>query len=92
MEKALTRLSTKGQVVIPKEIRDRHQWTAGEELWIEERNDGILLRSAGRRAKKNLSDLLGIAGYTGPRRSLEDMDAAVAEAAREQAPVDDESP
>ncbi|MCG8461995.1 MAG: AbrB/MazE/SpoVT family DNA-binding domain-containing protein, partial [Holophagales bacterium] len=81
---------TKGQVVIPKEIRDRHQWTAGEELWTEERNDGILLRSAGRPAKKNLSDLLGIAGYTGPRRSLEDMDVAVADAASEQALGSDE--
>ncbi len=31
-----TRLSSKGQVVLPKEIRDRHGWEAGLEMIVED--------------------------------------------------------
>jgi AbrB family looped-hinge helix DNA binding protein len=41
-----TRLSTKGQVVIPKEMRRRMKWEPGAELVIEETPQGVLLRAA----------------------------------------------
>ena len=33
---ARTRVSTKGQVILPKAIRDKRKWTAGTELTVEE--------------------------------------------------------
>lgn len=38
-----TKLSSKGQVIIPKHIRESHHWTAGLELQVIEFEGGILL-------------------------------------------------
>jgi AbrB family looped-hinge helix DNA binding protein len=79
-----TRLSTKGQLIIPKEIRERHGWTAGVELLVEDRGDSVVLRRAEDVPSTSLEDLVGCAGYKGPVRSLEDMEAAIARGARER--------
>ena len=39
-----TRLSTKGQIVLPKDIRTARAWGPGTEFTVEETGDGILLR------------------------------------------------
>lgn len=78
-----TRLSTKGQLIIPKEIRDRHGWEAGAELEIEDRGDCLVVRKTGELPETTLEDLIGCTGYQGPRRSLDDMAAAIAEGARQ---------
>lgn len=39
-----TRLSSKGQVVIPKDVRDRLRLREGDELSVEEVDDAIVLR------------------------------------------------
>jgi AbrB family looped-hinge helix DNA binding protein len=41
-------LSTKGQIVIPSEIRERKGLRAGDELEIEENAGSILIRKKGR--------------------------------------------
>ena len=41
-----TRLSTKGQIILPKSIRDSRAWGAGTEFTVEETKDGVLLRPA----------------------------------------------
>lgn len=41
-------LSTKGQIVIPSEIRERKGLRAGDELEIEESADFLLIRKKGR--------------------------------------------
>jgi AbrB family looped-hinge helix DNA binding protein len=41
---AKTRLSSKGQVTIPKAVRDRHGWRPGAELEVEDRGDVVVLR------------------------------------------------
>ena len=78
-----TRLSTKGQLIIPKEIRERHGWTPGIELLVEDRGDSVVLRRTESFPETTLEDLVGCAGYTGPARSLEEMAAAIARGARE---------
>lgn len=78
-----TRLSTKGQLIIPKEIRDRHGWDAGAELEIEDRGDHVVVRRVESLPETTLEDLIGCAGYRGPRRSLEEMEAGIARGARE---------
>lgn len=74
-------LSTKGQLIIPKEIRRRQGWKAGSELVIEDRGDHVEIRLAGEVARTSLKEVIGCTGYRGPRRSLEDMEAAIARGA-----------
>ena len=44
--RATTVVSTKGQVILPKPIRDSKGWGAGKELIVEETREGVLLRAA----------------------------------------------
>ena len=80
---ATTRLSTKGQLIIPQEIRARHGWEAGTVLEIEEDGDTVILRPALSAPRTTLADLIGCAHYTGPRRTLAEMEDGIAEGARE---------
>ena len=79
-----TRLSTKGQVVIPREVRERHGWSAGTEIWIEDRDDHVVLRAT-EHPESTLDEIAGATGYRGPRKSLEEMEAGIAEGARRAA-------
>ncbi len=78
-----SRLSTKGQLIIPKEIRDRHGWRTGIELEIEDRGECVVLRPVDAAPETTLEELFGCTGYEGPARSLEEMEAAIAKGARE---------
>ncbi len=78
-----SRLSTKGQLIIPKEIRERHGWRSGTELEIEDRDDGVVIRLAATAPETTLDELFGCTGYQGPPRSLEEIEAAIAKGARE---------
>jgi AbrB family looped-hinge helix DNA binding protein len=80
----VTRLSTKGQLIIPKEIRERHGWTAGMELTVEDHGNSVVLRRAEDLPVTTLEDLVGCAGYRGPSRSLKEMEDAIARGARER--------
>ena len=76
----LTRLSTKGQVVLPKDVRERLALTTGTELEVEVLEGAILLRPIRR---VTVDDLLGLLRWDGPPKSIEDMDQAGAPRARE---------
>ena len=82
MEK--TRLSNKGQVVIPKAIRTLYGWESGLEFLIVHGRDGITLKPLNPFAETTIDDVIGCVGYNGPRRSLQEMEAAIATGAREQ--------
>lgn len=71
------RVSTKGQIVIPREVRARHGWEAGTELILEERGDVLVLRAAKPFAPTRVEEGLGCTGYRGPAKTLEEMDAGV---------------
>jgi AbrB family looped-hinge helix DNA binding protein len=77
-----TRLSAKGQVVIPKAIRDASGWRAGLDLVVEAMEGGVLLRPRALTRARAAEELLGCTGYQGPRRSLAEMDAAIAREAK----------
>jgi AbrB family looped-hinge helix DNA binding protein len=49
-----TVLSSKGQIVIPAAIREKHHFRAGDELLVEERDDEIILKKVRRPRKKTL--------------------------------------
>ncbi len=55
-----TRLSTKGQVVLPKELRSARAWVPGTEFTVEATPEGVLLRPVARVGKYSVSDLAGI--------------------------------
>lgn len=55
-----TVVSTKGQVALPKEIREKRHWTAGTTLVVEDRPDGVLLRAEGRKKSGSILDLPGV--------------------------------
>ncbi len=76
------RISSKGQLVLPKEIRTSRGLGPGSEVEIEEVPAGILLRVIRGTKRVELTDLVGCVGYTGPRKTLEEMDAAIGDAAR----------
>jgi AbrB family looped-hinge helix DNA binding protein len=81
-EKSSTRLSAKGQVVIPKTIRDASGWRPGLELIVEVTEDGVVLRPRALTRARAAEELLGCTGYRGPRRSLAEMSAAIAREAK----------
>lgn len=80
-----TTLSSKGQIVIPREIRQSHGWKPGVRFSIIDEGDEIILKPTVSRKNTVLEDVIGCAGYSGPKKSLADMDAGVLEEARKQA-------
>ena len=76
-----TRLSSKGQIVLPRAIREAHRWKAGMTFEVVDTADGILLRAARLFPPSRLEVVVGCAGYRGPARSVAEMDEAVREEA-----------
>jgi AbrB family looped-hinge helix DNA binding protein len=73
-----TRISTKGQVILPKAVRTRRKWGAGTELLVEETATGILLKEAPVFAPTKPEDVAGMLKYKGKPRTIAEMDAAIA--------------
>ena len=80
-----TKLSSKGQVIIPKAIRSNHQWKSGQELVVIETDDGILLKPVTKFSETSLDDVAGCLPHHGPPLSIQDMDQAIGTAVMEQA-------
>lgn len=55
----ITRLSTKGQIVLPKDLCVSRAWGPGSEFTIAESGDGVLLRPARRFPATQLADVAG---------------------------------
>jgi len=80
----ITKLSTKGQVVLPKAIRAARRWRAGTQFTIEEYGEGILLKPKSQAVVQNWDELIGCVAYNGPRKSIREMNQAMAAEARER--------
>jgi AbrB family looped-hinge helix DNA binding protein len=80
---AQIKVSTKGQIVIPKDVRERFGIHAGEHMDMLERPDGILLRKAKRKSgvtfEEATAKIRQIIKYDGPTVSIEEMNEAIAE-------------
>lgn len=83
---AQTKLSAKGQVVIPKDVRDRLGWLQGSALEVVETAGGVLLRRTSERSKMTVAQArehIGrVVNYTGPPLALDQLSWS-AEADRE---------
>lgn len=81
-QKLTIRLSTKGQVILPKAIRQRRHWDAGTRLVVEDRYEGVLLKAAPVFEPVRPDKVFGLLKVSGPPKTLEEMDAGVAAEAR----------
>ena len=83
---AQTKLSAKGQVVIPKDVRDRLGWPQGSELEVVETAGGVLLRKPHKHKKLTFEEATAqirqIVNYTGPPLTIAQLSWS-AEADRE---------
>jgi AbrB family looped-hinge helix DNA binding protein len=77
-----TKISTRGQVVLPKAVRDRRGWAAGAELIVEERPEGVLLRAAPKKEATRVEDVFGMLGPVDRAVSVEEMREGVLEEAQ----------
>ncbi len=72
-----TRLSTKGQIILPKGIRISRAWGPGTEFTIEETGDGVLLRPAARFPATTLKEVAGCLASKRKSKTPAQMRAAV---------------
>ena len=82
---ATTTVSTKGQVILPKAVRERRRWQAGTRLVVEDTDEGVLLRPAPLFARTKPQEVYGSLPHRGPPKTLEEMQAAIAGEARRRA-------
>lgn len=57
-----TQLSSRGQVVLPKQVREAHHWVPGQEFEIVETEDGILLRPRSPFRETTFEEVRGVTG------------------------------
>ena len=80
-----TVVSTKGQVILPKAIREQRHWPAGTRLTIENTPEGVVLKPVSLFPETSVAALFGSLAYEGPAKSIVEMDEAVAAEARRRA-------
>jgi AbrB family looped-hinge helix DNA binding protein len=76
--KLTTTVSTKGQVILPKVIREQRHWPAGTELVVEDTPEGVLLKAKPIFAPTRPKDVFGSLPYKGPAKSIADIEGGVA--------------
>ena len=75
--KLTTTVSTKGQIILPKAVRDLHHWEPGTDFSVEDTGDGVILRPIKGGTPTRLEDLIGCLRVKGPARTIEEMDAVI---------------
>lgn len=79
-----TRLSTKGQVIIPKDIRDASHWRPGQELEVRVTREGVLLKAPSPFPETRLDDVAGCMWRPGMKaKSVKEISRLSARAIRE---------
>ena len=77
-----TKLSSKGQVVLPKSVRDARSWEPGTEFAVEEVSEGILLRPLRPFPPTSIDQVFGCLKYTGRAKTFRQMEKAIARGVR----------
>lgn len=71
------RLSSKGQFILPKSIRDRHHWEAGTEFVIIDRGAELVIKPTRVFPSTELEPVDTPSVYQGRPLSLDEMEQAV---------------
>jgi AbrB family looped-hinge helix DNA binding protein len=69
----ITRLSTKGQIVLPLAVRASRAWKPGTEFIVEETSEGVLLRPMGAFPPASLDRVAGCLRYKRKPKALKQM-------------------
>jgi AbrB family looped-hinge helix DNA binding protein len=72
-----TKLSSKGQVIITKELRTRQRWEPGQELQTIETDEGVLLKPVSAFPETSLRNVSSCLAYSGKSKSLKEMEEAI---------------
>lgn len=72
-------MTSKGQIAIPKDVRDKLALELGRVNFVKNEDGSFELH----REKRPVTEFAGSLRLTGPARTVEEMDAAVAEASAE---------
>jgi AbrB family looped-hinge helix DNA binding protein len=80
-QSATITVSTKGQVVLPKEIRDVKNWRAGQKLVVEATPDGVVLRPE-KPEPSRLEEVFGSLSHHGKRLSDAEIERRLSAAAK----------
>ena len=78
-----TKLSSKGQIIIPKWLRDAYRWDAGLEFVVIDTGEGILLRPNRPFEPTTLDEVAGSLPNAGKSRTVEEMAADLQRSIRE---------
>ena len=77
-----TKISSRGQVVIPKDVRDRLKLDIGTQLEVIEQDDAVTFRRVGERKSKSFEDceaaIRSVVSSVGTRGEVEDWHYAIA--------------
>jgi AbrB family looped-hinge helix DNA binding protein len=65
------------QVVLPKSVRERHDWGPGTEFEVETTSDGVRLRAKAPFPQTELAQVFGSVRHAGSANPLADMDAGI---------------
>ena len=84
-ERSTTTLSTKGQVILPKAIREQRRWSAGTQLTVEDTPEGVLLKASPIFPETDIDAVAGSLKRTGRAVTLKEMDDAIAREAKRRA-------
>ena len=81
-----TPLSTKGQLILPKAVRDSRGWKTGDRISVEETPEGLLLRREREPAfpPTRIEDVAGVVKWPGPPVTLADMKVGAADGAADR--------
>lgn len=83
-ERSTTTISTKGQVILPKAIRDRRRWSEGTKLSVEDTPEGVLLKASPIFPATSVDAVFG-SMRAARALSIEEMKEAVAREAKRRA-------
>lgn len=66
------RLSSKGQLVLPRALRESYRWETGQEFMVLETDEGVLLKPVSPFTSTRLEDVAGmLEGLVEPRSDQE---------------------
>lgn len=79
-----TRLSSKGQLILPKSIRDAQKWRPGTQFSVEQVNGCVLLRPLKPFPPTRFEDVFGCLKYTGRPKTIAQMNEAIGKMVKER--------
>lgn len=80
--KPTTTVSTKGQVILPKAVRQRLNWDTGTRLTVEDIVDGVILKATPVFSPTQPKEVFKSLPFSGKAKTIEEMNAGILAEAR----------